>query len=285
MTFQAVSTRILSPAIPGLSLPSNIWLGQGPDQGLYVYGTNNSTIGIYVMTRGDWTYRLKVDSTVYLPVFNDINGYIYWKATSGSNYFYYTKRFGWVLHNQFPGYEPVEIYDSETRKYSGDAFHSGSPPTMRDDASSNLQPRGTNRNDGGANKTITFYFPRWKSTKNTLFGEYEPVIDVTETKFIGLPRWLDNYSRQYVRSYEKISGYYTYGEVRYFGGKWVIGTPGNPAGWWEGAEPSKTSAVTFRFCKPEDSLITGSNRVLSLYDYVAGDNNENGYFGEAAIWR
>ena len=35
-----------------------------------------------------------------------MNGYIYWKY--GSSFFYYSRSYGWILHNRFPGYEPKE---------------------------------------------------------------------------------------------------------------------------------------------------------------------------------
>ena len=113
--------------------------------------------GYYVITRNLWTYRLKIDNAVYSPVFNDVNGFIYWK--DNSNFFYYSKAYGWILHNRFPGYEPKENYNSESKEYEGDAFHAGSVPSARDGGYSYLQPRGTNRNGGGANKTVYFDFP------------------------------------------------------------------------------------------------------------------------------
>ena len=108
--------------------------------------------GYYVITRNLWTYRLKIDNAVYSPVFNDVNGFIYWK--DNSNFFYYSKAYGWILHNRFPGYEPREDYNPETLMYEGDAFHSGYfLPSAYDNAYVFLQPRGTNRNGGGAERT------------------------------------------------------------------------------------------------------------------------------------
>ena len=76
------------------------------DAGLVAFDTNNGYLGDYVITQNLWTYRLKIDNAVYSPVFNDVNGYIYWK--NGSNFFYYSRSYGWILHNRFPGYEPKE---------------------------------------------------------------------------------------------------------------------------------------------------------------------------------
>lgn len=282
MSFQYVPTLLRTPTIPGFSIQRGVWRGTGPDEGLVAYNTNNSSFN-FLMTQNLWAYQLKADGSVYSPEFNDVNGYIYWR--SGSSYLYYSRSFGWVLHNRFPGYEPKEVYNSETRQYEGDAFHAGSLPGVSDGASSYLRPRGTNRNSGGANKNIYFYFPRWQSVKRTLYGEYEPKGDVTGKKYFGFPRWRDNSHNYYVRSLEKKNRKFSYGGIRYQDGRWLLGEINSPTGWWEGLEPSKTSPVTFRFCKPQDSTITGSNRTVSFYDYVQGTETAVAYMGEVAIWR
>ena len=172
MSFQYVPTQLRSPAIPGWSFQHGFWRGTGTDSGLLAFNTNNSNLGYYVITQNLWTYRLKIDNAVYSPVFNDVNGYIYWKYSS--SFFYYSRSYGWILHNRFPGYEPKENYNSESKEYEGDAFHAGSVPSARDGGYSYLQPRGTNRNGGGANKTAYFDFPRWQSVTRNQFGVYEP---------------------------------------------------------------------------------------------------------------
>ena len=114
---------------------------------------------------------------------------------------------------------------------------------------------------------------------------YEPKGGASGNKYFGLPRWRDSSSNYYVRSLEKKNGRFSYGGIRYENGKWLLGELNSPSGWWEGEEPNKEKAVTFQFCKPEDSEITGSNRTLSLYDYVQGDETGVAYLGEVAIWR
>ena len=116
-------------------------------------------------------------------------------------------------------------------------------------------------------------------------GEYEPKGGVSGKKYFGLPRWRDSSSNYYIRSLEKKNGRFSYGGIRYESGKWLLGELNSPSGWWEGEEPNKEKAVTFQFCKPEDSEITGSNRTLSFYDYVQGDETGVAYLGEVAIWR
>ena len=284
MSFQYVPTRLCSPTIPNWTFPPGFWRGIGADDGLVAFNTNNTNLGYYVITRNLWTYRLKIDNAVYSPVFNDVNGFIYWK--DNSNFFYYSKAYGWILHNRFPGYEPREDYNPETLMYEGDAFHSGYfLPSAYDNAYVFLQPRGTNRNGGGANKTVYFDFPRWQSVTHRQFGVYEPKGEVSGKKYFGLPRWRDNSSNYYVRSLEKKNGRFSYGGIRYESGKWLLGELNSPSGWWEGEEPNKEKAVTFLFCKPEDSEITGYNRTLSFYDYVQGGETGVAYLGEVAIWR
>ena len=174
MSFQYVPTQLRSPTIPGWSLQHGFWRGIGADSGLLAFNTDNGNFGYYVITQNLWTYRLKIDNAVYSPVFNDVNGYIYWKYSS--SFFYYSKAYGWILHNRFPGYEPKENYNSESKAYEGDAFYAGSIPSARDGGYSYLQPRGTNRNGGGANKTVYFDFPRWQSVNRVQLGEYEPKV-------------------------------------------------------------------------------------------------------------
>lgn len=283
MSFQYVPTLLRTPSIPNWSIQRGIWRGVGMDNGLLAFNCGNYNLGNYVITQNLWAYQLKIDSSVYSPVFNDVNGYIYWQYNS--YYLYYSRSFGWILHSRFPGYEPKENYNSETRQYDGDAFHAGSIPTAADGATSYLQPRGTNRNGGGANKTISFQFPRWQSVNRTQFGEYEAKGGLSGKKYIGLPRWRDNSYNYYVRSLEKKNGSFSYSNISLTNGKWVIGEVNSPAGWYEGEEPSKTAPVTFRFCKPEGSTISGYNRTLNLADYVQGSETTSAYMGEVAIWR
>ena len=98
MSFQYVPTQLRSPTIPNWNPQKGFWRGIGADDGLVAFNTNNTNLGYYVITRNLWTYRLKIDNAVYSPVFNDVNGFIYWK--DNSNFFYYSKAYGWILHNR-----------------------------------------------------------------------------------------------------------------------------------------------------------------------------------------
>ena len=113
MSFQYVPTQLRSPTIPNWNPQKGFWRGIGADSGLLAFNTDNGNLGYYVITQNLWTYRLKIDNAVYSPVFNDVNGYIYWKYSS--SFFYYSKAYGWILHNRFPGYEPKENYNSNMR--------------------------------------------------------------------------------------------------------------------------------------------------------------------------
>ena len=84
MSFQYVPTQLRSPTIPNWNPQKGFWRGIGADSGLLAFNTDNGNLGYYVITQNLWTYRLKIDNAVYSPVFNDVNGYIYWKYSSGS---------------------------------------------------------------------------------------------------------------------------------------------------------------------------------------------------------
>lgn len=283
MSFQYIPTLMQSPPIPNWNPQKGFWRGLGADSGLLAFNTNSGNLNYYVITQNLWTYRLKIDNIVYSPVFNDVNGFIYWQY--GSSCYYFSRSYGWILHNRFPGYEPQENYNSETKQYKGDAFYAGYPPSVKDGAYTYLQPRGTNRNGGGANKMLYFDFPHWQSVNRMQFGKYEPRGGVSGDKYFGLPCWRDNQSNYYVRSLEKKNGDFSYGGIRRENGKWILGDLNSPSGWWEGEEPKKEKPVTFQFCKVEDSKITGSSRTLLFYDYVQGDETAPAYLGEVAIWR
>ena len=90
MSFQYVPTQLRSPTIPNWNPQKGFWRGIGTDAGLLAFNTNSGYLNYYVITQNLWTYRLKIDNAIYSPVFNDVNGYIYWK--SGSSFFYYSRR-------------------------------------------------------------------------------------------------------------------------------------------------------------------------------------------------
>jgi hypothetical protein len=125
-------------------------------------------------------------------------------------------------------------------------------------------------------------WPRWESS--TQFGEYSPQGGATGTRIIGLPYWHDGEATEYIRSLEAsgANSTYLYGDVYYsaIAEAWVIGTPGDAAGWWVGLEPSTSGTTTFVHTGEEPDI------VLTFQGYAAGANaGESIYIGEAAIWR
>ena len=116
MSFQYVPTQLRSPTIPNWNPQKGFWRGIGADSGLLAFNTDNGNLGYYVITQNLWTYRLKIDNAVYSPVFNDVNGYIYWKYSS--SFFYYSKAYGWILHNRFltAGFSTTVFRDMNRRK-------------------------------------------------------------------------------------------------------------------------------------------------------------------------
>lgn len=281
MSFIYAPTCLRFPAIPNFELRGGIWRGVDDDDGLVAYETGSSRFGYYIMTEGLFCYRLDISGSAFNPVFTDINGYVYWK---GSGYFYHTLTYGWVLCSQFPGYEPLETYDYESREYSGDSFYVASSLPHSEDSTISLTPRGRIRNEGP--KTLKIVFPRWVSKNSGELGEYEGTGGCEGSKVLGLPRWRADNWEYHVRSLEKDkTGHFTYGAVHYANGKWLIGDEDSESGWHEGSEPNKDGSSVFTFCKPEDSEITGKNITLTFRDYVVGEDSEKGLVGEVALWR
>lgn len=274
MSFIAIPSRLCTPSVPNLSYYNDgAYCGSGADAGKYAFHTS---LGYIIAA--NFACNLKIDGTIYTPVFNNVNGYIYWSI--GSNYIYRSVNFGWFFFGQFPGYEPEEYYDSEESKYKGDSFWAGSIPTIG--SSSTFSPRGSNRT-GGSSKTVQAVWDRWQS--NTRFGEYNPQECASGKLYLGLPRWVDGNGEYYVRSVSKIDGKYTYGSIVYNNGKWIIGTINDESGWWEGSEPSKSGSTLFQFKVPEGSTIIGQNKTITFHDYVIGDERIEIYLSEVAVWR
>lgn len=279
MSFQYAPSQFRLPEIPNWSPPNGFWCGLKEDAGYYAFYCSNW--GGYVMTRDYFSYSLKIDNSELHPVYSSINGYCYWE---GNGYVYYSQTYGWVWSNLFPGYEPLEEYeyDEEKKEYvgKGDAFYTiGSIPSSE---SSEQEMTGRESNYGKEGKKLTAVWKRWVSSKE--FGKYEPKGDASGDKHLGLPRFRGN-GTYYVRSFAKENGYYKYGAIRHTEGKWVIGEIGSDSGWWEGSEPSKDGAVTFKFTVNKGSEAEGQDISVSLNDYVKGDESAAVMLGEAAIWR
>ena len=107
MSFHYIPTMMRSPTIPGYAPQRGYWRGVGAEQGFLVLYHGNSNLGNYIITQQLWSYQLKIDNNIFTPIYNDVNGYIYWQYSS--TYFYCSKSCGWVLSNVFPGYEPKEV--------------------------------------------------------------------------------------------------------------------------------------------------------------------------------
>ena len=277
MSFIRADINIRTPTIPGMEIEQPVYFGSGDDSGVVVYNPGNSDFGNSIMTTDKWAYSLKVGGSEFQPVFDDINGYIYWE--NGSDYIYHVQAYGWVKCDKFPGYVPIENYDSETRKYTGDSFHAGNLPAAG--VTGTFEPRGDER-DNGSSISVEVIFPRWVCS-DSFFGEYEGTDGVSGVKILGVPAFSCD-GTTYVRSIEKVNGYYTYGDIRNVSGKWVIGELNAGSGWWEGSEPEVDGSVTFKFCKPKDSDITGSNKTVQFIEYVEGDNYQEAYYGDVAKW-
>ena len=280
MSFHYVPGQFRIPKTPLFAMPDGIWCGADADSGVFAFEAGYSWGG-RIMSR-ELCFSLSIDGSVMKPVFSSINGYIYW---SGSGYVYYTQTYGWVyMSGMFPGYEPLEDYDSKDgeRTWTGDRFYTFYSFPQQSGSAATLTQRGA-IHDSGQEKELTVVWPRWKAKRGE-FGEYEPVDGATGTRWLGLPRFRGG-GEYFVRSFAKTNGYFTYGRIRNADGKWVIGEPGSDAGWHEGSEPSREGTVTFRFTKKEGSEAQGKDIAVSLYDHVKGDERSKAYLGEVAIWR
>lgn len=279
MSFQYVPSQFRIPEVPDWTPPAGFWCGLGADAGYFAFPC--STWGGFVMTRDRLSYSLRIDGSELRPVYSSVNGYCYWE---GNGYVYFSQTYGWVWSSLFPGYEPLEEreYDEERREfvYSGDAFYViGSLPTS-DGAGREMTGRGANR--GKEAKKVSATWNRWTSSRE--FGKYEPQGGASGDRFLGLPRFRGN-GTDYVRSFAKENGHYRYGAIRHTEGKWVLGEIGSDAGWWEGEEPSKDGAVTFKFTANEGSEAKGRDVSVSFVDYVKGDERAAVMLGEVATWR
>ena len=283
MSFQYVPGQVRTPEIPNFSPSEGMWRGKGSDDGLYVLRGAGYSWGNFVMVRSpDFCPSLLIDNSTYKPVFSDVNGYIYWQ---GSGYVYYTQTYGWVLCSKFPGYEPLEEYERDEKtgegKYKGDDFWTFSSFPSGEDRDVTMTPRGAQREK--ESKKLKMTWERWVG--NQEFGEYEGKGGASGKKVLGLPQFRGN-GETFLRSLNKENGYYTYGRIHHTGSKWVIGEVGSASGWHEGSEPKPDGgSVTFAFCRPEGSDITGQNITVSFDRYVCGDERDTAYLGEVAVWR
>jgi len=287
MSFIHCPSAIKIPVIPNMT-PSDLWSGAGNDAGVIAFASGATPIGARLITTGEVCYRFSVSGwSDFLPVYGVCNGYLYWYSESGRWLYYSSGK--WVIHNRFPGYIPSATLDDSTNKYSGDAWYETDSLPFGDNATATFSPKGTFLNDSGiTGKLLTFQFPRWIAAST--YGEY--VIAGGQTgaspRIMGIARWIDDKGAYYLRSIGKTGDYYTYGEIHYDNSTahWVIGTPGDAAGWYVGNEPVISGSVVFVSTLPEGSKLSPKeNLTISFSDYVMGEEKSTVWLGEAAIWR
>ena len=282
MSFQYVPGLLRTPAIPMVSLPRGVWRGKGADEGYYAFSAGSSW-GSFVMVRGTgFVPSLIAGGNRLTPVFSDVNGYIHW---SGSGYIYYSQTYGWVWCRMFPGYEPVEekVTDPSTGKaeWTGDEFYVIQSFPYGDDSETRMTPRGSAREKDP--QPLKASWERWAC--NQEFGVYEGKGGASGKRVLGTPQFSGN-GEKFLRSVNRTNGYYTYGRIHNSNGRWVIGEIGSSTGWHEGAEPKADGgSVSFRFCRPEGSDVTGRDISVSFERYVEGEESDTAYLGEVAVWR
>ena len=292
MSFVYSPTRALVPRLPGFCPSINLsemWIGQGVDQNRLVFraGTQWRMVDLGTTTSAgtgasNVLPSIVIDGNTLSPVFRDCGTYLYFQSSSAAMWF--VDGFGWVyMSGGAPGYVPSEFTD-ENGNPAGDSFYVVSvPSSFSESATGTVTPRG--KLLGGSTKTATLSWKRWDGpTGATPFGTYVAAGSSSGTRVVGCPQWKDGNGKTYIRSLAKISDAWQYGEIRYEAGKWVIGAIGNSQGWYEGSEPSLTLSVTFRFCVPEGSTVTGEDLVIAFDTYVEGSNTAEVHLGEVAIW-
>lgn len=283
MSFVLTPTELWYPQISGMKIGKDLWVGKGGDEYLYAYDVSSKQLTAHVITESLIGYELKSSGYTYRLQMKEINGYAYWYAFGGGN-IYYVTNIGWVITSLRAGVVPVENYDSETGKYTGDKFWSSQYlPEISDGSTVQFVPRGSIR-DTGSERTVEFSMPRWRC--NTKFGIYTPAnSEVSGNKILGVPRFVDQIGNEYIRSSQKTSGFYTYGEIHQESGKWVIGEIGSDDGWYEGSEPNVENPISFLFCKNPESEINKQNLLITFDEYVQGSDRTGAFLGEFAIWR
>ena len=292
MSFLYSPTRLLTPKTPNgypSANNSEMWVGTGNDRGFVVFRADRQwrmakTLNGSVGGAGSATLfpAIVVDGVKLWPVYRDCGGFLYFSNNARAVWF--VEGIGWVyMGNGSPGYVPEE-YTDENGDPAGDDFYTVSfPYSYSDDTVLQLKPRG--RLSGGTEKTATFFWERWDGpTTGFPFGAYNPKGGASGTKVMGCPRWRDGSGNYYIRSLKQVLGKWSYGAIHYENGKRLIGSVGAVNGWYEGSEPSLTSSVTFRFCKPEGSEVTGSDRTVTFVDRVEGEDTTEALLGEVAIW-
>ena len=94
----------------------------------------------------------------------------------------------------------------------------------------------------------------------------------TATETLGSLTFTDQFFNEYIRSpVLDANGKHTYGTIHYdnTASKWIIGTIGAADGWWEGSEPSVSTARLFTF-KPGSSGAAQQNRTVTYAETRAG---------------
>lgn len=288
---------------------SPVLIGAGADAGRFCYmpAEGDEALDVYTVSE-QISYSIQIGADVLQRQPGLVHDKAWFASPSGYGTWilYYHPTAGVYGHGAYvliswaaqPGYLPAEYQDPDTGDWLGDTWWSGPIPTPGTSlADTTLVPRGLDK-DTGSNKTAEFHWPRWIKDGSPGGGEidlpagtYTPVSGsgVSGTVTVGLPVWRDATNTDYIRSRLKTSGKYTYGAISYDATPgveaWVIGTPGDEAGWWVGDEPSLTSAKTFAFTVPEGSEVTGDDIVVTFDRYTLGTDKTQRWLAEAGVIR
>lgn len=251
----------------------------------------------------EFGYSYVVNGSVMKPVARWMNGFCYFFGSTGY-ILEYIPTYGWCII--IPGtldagmppfekwvYNGTDIYHGGY--YIGDAFYTGTLPSLG--GSSVFNARGGNRGTvqgafSGTPVTVTTKWDYWQRDSETepVCGIYKfKGVTTQDDKILGLPRFVDNLGQTYTRSLDRLPypvSRYTYESIKYDTAvsKWILGTYNDSAGWLEGDEPNINNPVTFTFCKPAESEITGENKTITFDKYVLGNNTKSSYGFNVSRW-
>ena len=262
--------------------------------------------------------EVRIDGSGVTPNWYLYDGNLWWAVPDGYLWFSSSEN-TWVISSRLGSCIAEEwddsADDSANHKYIGDAWWSNeysSGIEGRYEARGSL--RGSTQGDyEGTAKEVTLYIDGYRhngSKGAAPAGEYNKVTrdasvdsggDVTvdenenssDNGRVGVPRFTDGKSNEYIKSVEKDStGYYTYGTVYYNedfqDSNWGKGTPGSGT-WWElssGEPEAEGSDQTFRkYGLDENGDREQLDRTSFSWDeYVIGNNKESLYVGETGLW-
>lgn len=296
MSYVKFPGRIHSPYIPGIGTISELWVND--DDKRIAFKTSLGKVVIVIGFIGD----VLVGGIRMPPVFNSINGYIYW--SSGGEYLYYSGA-GWIYKKGQPA----------VMKGVGAGYYVGSlPDPFKPDEITELTPEGSYKTANSEAKKkgrvtpyrpvkVKFIWDWWMRKESDQCGVYyyhDNKHSSEKVQYFGYPYWQDNKNVEYIKESSIKFGDIHSSEVLLENGvrvkKWLIGTYGDSFGWWEGKEPDQKAAVKYVFTLPEPKTeeekkerakmnLREKDLTIKFIGYTLGKRTRSSWIFEAATWK